>query len=276
MLDDTNENNLTFLTNENLHASTSPNLPETPEKTTSRKTVDFVLQGKGGCGKTLIASLLAQYGEESKDQVRCYDADPVNNTLSGVETLCTEVVDLLIDEETNVIAMDRVLSEILSIDANFLIDAGASGFVPLLSYMLRENLFDLLADSGKVVRVHTVIIGGESFVDTISALKDLIQQLPRSVRIYAWLNPFFGPLTNGETDFEESSFWRKEAASVVSGIKLPKLNAAELMTFRKLTAMHKTFAQAQTDPAFNPVERLRLRRIWQPIRDQIESSRLGL
>lgn len=275
MLDDT-ETSPTFLTNEDIRASYKQSSQEMDEKTSSRKTVDFVLQGKGGAGKTLIASFLAQYGQDVGKDVRCYDCDPINNTLASVETLCTEVIDILVDEETNVPEMDRMISEMLSIDSNFVVDAGASGFVPTLSYLLREELFDLISQSGKVVRVHVVIIGGESFADTVLALRDMVQQLPKCVQIVVWMNEFFGPLSDGNCYFEESTLWNKDLFGICYGIKLPKMHKSELETFRKLTSMHKTFAQAQTDSAFNPVERLRLRRIWKPIRDQIEASRNGI
>ena len=40
--------------------------------------VHFSLQGKGGIGKSLICRLLAEY----EPGISCFDADPVNTTLS--------------------------------------------------------------------------------------------------------------------------------------------------------------------------------------------------
>ena len=40
-------------------------------------TVHLILQGKGGVGKSFIATLLAQYLQEKGVAVRCFDADPV-------------------------------------------------------------------------------------------------------------------------------------------------------------------------------------------------------
>ena len=45
--------------------------------------VHITLQGKGGVGKSLVASLLAQHHLESGTPVVCIDTDPVNATLSG-------------------------------------------------------------------------------------------------------------------------------------------------------------------------------------------------
>jgi adenylylsulfate kinase-like enzyme len=44
--------------------------------------VHLSLQGKGGVGKSLVASILALYLNRKALAVRCIDSDPVNKTLS--------------------------------------------------------------------------------------------------------------------------------------------------------------------------------------------------
>jgi len=44
-------------------------------------TIHFILQGKGGVGKSLIAALLAQYLHGRGLEVYCFDTDPINATL---------------------------------------------------------------------------------------------------------------------------------------------------------------------------------------------------
>jgi len=59
-------------------------------------TVHLSLQGKGGVGKSLVASLLAQYFKHRKGvPVRCIDADPVNQTLAQYKELDAERLNLL-------------------------------------------------------------------------------------------------------------------------------------------------------------------------------------
>src|SRR5262245_54180498 len=58
--------------------------------------VHLSLQGKGGAGKSLAASLLAQYFKHRKGiGVRCIDADPVNQTLAQYKGLGAERLDLM-------------------------------------------------------------------------------------------------------------------------------------------------------------------------------------
>ena len=46
--------------------------------------VHFILQGKGGVGKSFVAALLAQhYQANGRGAVVCVDTDPVNATFSG-------------------------------------------------------------------------------------------------------------------------------------------------------------------------------------------------
>jgi Mrp family chromosome partitioning ATPase len=59
-------------------------------------TVHLSLQGKGGVGKSLVASLLAQYFKLRKGiSVRCIDADAVNQTLGQYNELGAERLDLM-------------------------------------------------------------------------------------------------------------------------------------------------------------------------------------
>src|SRR6266478_5664306 len=58
-------------------------------------TVNLILQGKGGVGKSFAAFLLAQYLPEKSVLVRCFDADPINNTLASFAALNAVKVDLI-------------------------------------------------------------------------------------------------------------------------------------------------------------------------------------
>ncbi len=44
--------------------------------------IHLSLQGKGGVGKSLVASILAQYFLHTGRDLCCIDTDPVNQTLS--------------------------------------------------------------------------------------------------------------------------------------------------------------------------------------------------
>ena len=59
--------------------------------------IHMSLQGKGGVGKSLAASVLAQYFMARGKAVRCIDADPVNKTLFQYRALEAKPLQLLQD-----------------------------------------------------------------------------------------------------------------------------------------------------------------------------------
>jgi hypothetical protein len=54
--------------------------------------------------------------------------------------------------------MERLLTE----DAIFIVDNGASTFIPLWSYIFENDVLDLLRASGRRMCVHTVVTGGQA------------------------------------------------------------------------------------------------------------------
>ena len=61
-------------------------------------TAHLILQGKGGVGKSFAAFLLAQYLPEKSVLVRCFDADPINNTLASfpaANLVCQQQISML-------------------------------------------------------------------------------------------------------------------------------------------------------------------------------------
>ena len=58
-------------------------------------TIHFVLQGKGGVGKSLVASLLFQYLNRQGLPVSGVDTDPVNSTFSGYKELNIQPLNIM-------------------------------------------------------------------------------------------------------------------------------------------------------------------------------------
>jgi hypothetical protein len=78
--------------------------------------IHLTLQGKGGVGKSLIASVLAQYFLRKGVAVRCVDTDPVNRTLAQYSALGADWLSLRdehnrIDQRAFDGLMERFLTE---------------------------------------------------------------------------------------------------------------------------------------------------------------------
>ena len=56
--------------------------------------IHLILQGKGGVGKSLSASILCQYLLAQGKELLAIDTDPVNQTLTGYKALPVQKLEL--------------------------------------------------------------------------------------------------------------------------------------------------------------------------------------
>src|SRR5690349_9046514 len=91
--------------------------------------VHLSLQGKGGVGKSFIASILAQYLGHKGQGVHCVDTDPVNQTFSQYSALQVCQLKLLSEGRIDPRAFDLLMEQLLTEDTVFVVDSGASTFV---------------------------------------------------------------------------------------------------------------------------------------------------
>ena len=108
--------------------------------------VEMILQGKGGGGKTFVASLLTQHYKDLGVETVCIDADPVNPTFSGYKALGVERVQLMSGKKINAKRFDELAGKIIAAPENsaVIVDNGASSFVDLCSYLLEHDAIPVL------------------------------------------------------------------------------------------------------------------------------------
>lgn len=245
----------------------------TTKSSAKTKTVNIVITGKGGVGKSVVASFLTQYFVEMGAPIIAVDIDPVQTSLANITGLTvTETLDLLdSNDRINVPVMDAFITRIIEEDKNFVLDCGAAGFVAFLSYVLKDRLFDLVIDEGKRVVIHAVVCGGPQMVDTILSLGDMIKQLPQRVEFVVWQNPYFGPLqTSDGRTFEGSPWWEANKTRVSSTVRIPDADPHYTgAAVKRMLSDRITFANALTGNDFDRIARLRLRRFWDETKSQI-------
>ena len=109
--------------------------------------------------------------------VRCIDTDPVNRTFAQYGALAADRLNLR-DEHNRIEqrAFDSLMERFLTEEAaTFVVDNGASTFLPLWHYLLENNALDYLRQNGRRVYVHTVITGGQALLDTLNGFHELAQ-----------------------------------------------------------------------------------------------------
>src|SRR5208283_607260 len=158
----------------------------------NRTTIHLTLQGKGGVGKSLIAAVLAQYFRQDGRDVRCIDTDPVNRTLAQYNALGADRLNLR-DEHNRIDqrAFDTLMERFLTEDgATFVVDNGASTFLPLWHYLLENRALEYLQEHHCKIYVHTVITGGQALLDTLNGFRELAESAQQP-NLVVWVNEYF-------------------------------------------------------------------------------------
>ncbi|HHT8291710.1 TPA: ArsA-related P-loop ATPase, partial [Legionella pneumophila] len=71
--------------------------------------INMILQGKGGVGKSFVASTLAQYMNHNEDAPLCIDTDPVNATFAGYKELNVTRLNIMDGDEINSRYFDNLI-----------------------------------------------------------------------------------------------------------------------------------------------------------------------
>ncbi len=141
----------------------------------SQQTIHFVLQGKGGVGKSYVASHLAQFLQGKYTSPNCifYDTDPVNQTFASLQALNVNTVHILADGVVDVQKFDELLNVLIDPkmkNKQIVIDNGASSFLPLLAYMKENGIVDFFAQHDIKTLFHVVLSGGQPWDETYNGL----------------------------------------------------------------------------------------------------------
>jgi hypothetical protein len=201
---------------EKSHAAGSGKEPVTP-------TIHLTLQGKGGVGKSLVASILAQYFRHRGAEIHCLDTDPVNQTLSQYTELRAEHLALMQDGRIDSRGFDALMERLLTEDAIFIVDNGASTFIPLWSYIFENDVLDLLRASGRRMCVHTVVTGGQALGDTLKGFKSLADSITERSMV-VWLNEYFGLIERDGKTFTEMLAYKESESKIFGMVRIPKRN----------------------------------------------------
>jgi hypothetical protein len=237
-------------------------------------TVHLVLQGKGGVGKTMLATVLAQYLRERGQSLLCVDTDPINATFFGFGALEVQRLEIMEGDEINSRNFDAWVDLVATTESEHVItDNGASSFVPLAYYLVSNEIPGLLASMGHTVTVHTVITAGQALLDTLTGFDALARQLPTECRFVVWLNPFWGEVTLDGKTFEEMAVYKAHKKRVSAIVRIPRLKE-ELHghDFGKLLESRLTFAEALAAPEIGIMVRQRLQQIRRGIFDRLDEA----
>lgn len=217
--------------------------------------IHFVLQGKGGVGKSFVSSLLTQYLLNKNQTVTAIDTDPNNTTLSNMKALKAKFLQL-VDEEGkfDVRQFDKIVELVFEKKSNnYLVDSGATTFIPLIDYLKENEAVEFLKSNEMEVYMHIPIVGGQAREDTILGLTQLVNAF--DCNFIVWVNEYHGALN----DFEDTEHYKAIKDKLKAIIYL---NSLSKDTFGKdlldLTSKNLTFDEALQDKSFSLMSKQRL------------------
>jgi hypothetical protein len=244
---------------------------------TTPGTVHFILQGKGGIGKSVVASWLTEFLDSRGQKVCAIDADPINRSLGQYRGLKPELLDLMNADglvERN--RFDTLVDRFATSDGNFVVDAGATAFLPLWTYILETELIRVLQETGRTVYIHTPISGGEMLNDTLLGFKTLAESATdRSLVV--WLNEYFGPIARDGKDFNQMQAYLDNRDKILAVVGIPQRSADTYgETVRRMRERKMTFGEAIESPEFMLAQRSRLHIVRRDLFEQLEESPLAM
>lgn len=236
-----------------------------------KSSAHFILQGKGGVGKSLIAALIAQYFQSKGQNVKCIDTDPVNQTFSNYKALQAQHLKLLDGSRVNERNFDALYSRLFTEDGTLVIDNGASTFIPLSNYLAENNVINGMHEDNRELFIHCVVTGGQALVDTLNGFAELAKQT-QSKNIIVWVNDYFGAVERDGKQFTDMKAFIEGQDKVRGIVKLSRRNPdtfgkdLEEMISRKLT-----FGEALSGSGFDLAAINRLKIIQKDLYSQLDN-----
>jgi len=235
-------------------------------------TVHFILQGKGGIGKTLVSTILAQWlADQDQLPLRCYDTDQENATFSRYKAMAVKHVEVMTAARTiDPKRFDALMIDILETEGNCVIDNGANTFSPLMSYLQENDCFALLQESGRKVYIHTIVGGGDTLHDT--AMGFVSTATSTKVPLVLWQNEHFGLLQSASGKvFTDSHTYSDNAARVCGKVVLAQRNADTFgADIKKMNIARMTAVEVRESEKFNLMEKQRIKVVFRDLFEQLD------
>lgn len=233
-----------------------------------KNSLHFVMQSKGGAGKSVCAILLSQYFVERLDgKVHLVDTDPNNKTLGAFKALNVDKLEIIknvgLEKEIDSSMFDQFISTFAESDMPMVVDTGSGEYLAITSYLISNDMLNQLADLDKEVYIHCPINFGHSGAKTKRCLWALAGAFP-DAKVVVWESNFFGTPTESinYSDFD----------NIIGKVVIEKRNKDTFeRDFTTLLSNNMPFAQAADNINFNFIQKSRLQRIKNDVFTQLDA-----
>lgn len=233
--------------------------------------IHLVLQGKGGVGKTVVASWLAEFLATRSKDVHCIDGDPVNRSLGQYKALAADKLDLVNDDGLVQRARyDVLLERFVSEKGHFVVDGGATAFMPFWTYVIETEMLRVLQEAGRHVYVHVPVSGGEMLHDTLLGFNTLARSTTER-NLVVWINEYFGAVARDGKRFEQMQVYLDHGEKILACVALSQRSPDTYgQTIRRMREKKLTFGEAIQSEEFMLAEKSRLHIVRRDLFEQLQ------
>ncbi|WP_228711882.1 P-loop NTPase family protein [Klebsiella variicola] len=197
----------------------------------------------------------------------------MNATTAKIKRLSAEVIKIIEDNKIVQSRFDSMFEAILTNpDQTFVVDNGASTFLPLSQYFLDNCVMEMFDDIEQDVYIHTVIVGGQPMSDTLEGFEAISKLVSGSkVKVVAWINEFLGvPMLSGK-HILETNFFSKNGANLAGTVVITdRKSDAYDSDIQKMTSLSLTLGEVKESDTFNIMAKSRLNRVFNDIYKQLD------
>jgi hypothetical protein len=202
------------------------------------------------------------------------DGDPVNRSLWQYKALKAEKVDLVNNDGVVVRSRyDRLTERFLKEESVFVLDSGATVFLPFWTYIVESDIISVLRAADRRVFVHIPIGGGEMLNDSLLGFRTLAETAIEK-SLVVWINEFFGPVASEGKTFDQMQVYLDNRDKVLTSIGIPRRSPDTFAeNIRQMREKKLTFDEAiRTSSEFLIVEKSRLFRVRKELFGQLEQT----
>lgn len=236
----------------------------------------FVMQSKGGAGKSVVSYLLAQYLQDLAKDLMIVDIDASNKTLGSFKKLDVNKINVLnknklVDQSK----FDSFIDDFAEADKPMLVDTGAGDFLAINGYMVEQDLPAVFKEMDKKIIIHVPLNFAQSKEDTMKCCIDLLTN-HKEATIVIWENEFFGE----NLEDIHTSQTMKKFDNIGGVVKIRQLNKdTDQKDFTTMLENKLTFDEAfdtANKHLFGFSQKIRLKRIKNDIWGQLDELFDGL
>jgi hypothetical protein len=171
----------------------------------------------------------------------------------------------------NSCAFDDIIDDIISADRDFVIENGATNFLPFMAYLVDNNLPEVLSENGRELVVRVPVVGAEAMMEIIQGFNDIATNIGGHAKIVVWLNEALkGVIQPSGKDFEQIQAYINYKDKITAIVRVP-YHTSELFAqdMDQLLTRKMTFDEAQQSADFRLMAKQRLKQIQREIFDQL-------